>query len=524
VNRRLVVLFVVLAVLAVVVGGVAGALVGGDDDGDDAPRSERRPSTPAEPADPSVTEPPSPELAPYYSQELDWTECKGDKECATLTVPIDYRDPDAGDIELALLRAPAEDPDARIGSLVVNPGGPGAPGTKTAEDATSYFREPLRRSYDIVGFDPRGTGKSDPVDCVSDEELDEFISADPAPDDPGEGKAFADQLADFFQGCVDHSDALIGHVSTNEAARDMDVLRAALGEETLDYFGFSYGTRLGATYAELFPAKVGRFVLDGATDPALSVRQSVLNQAGGFQLALESYIKDCLDDGDCFLGDSLEEGLDRISGFLDEVDDEPLSTKDPEGRDLEVGNAFYGIVLPLYSRANWPLLDQGLQQAFDGDGTTLLFLSDFYGSRENGEYTDNSLEAIYAINCLDDPTSIGPEQVPAEYPAFKRVSPTFGEVFAWSLLNCRGLKVQPAYKPLKIDAKGAAPIVVVGTTRDPATPYEEAVALAKELDSGVLVTRDGDGHTGYNKGNDCVDGAIEDYLLDGTVPDDGLKC
>ena len=248
----------------------------------------------------------------------------------------------------------------------------------------------------------------------------------------------------------------------------------------------------------------------------------MLNQAGGFQVALESYIQDCVDGGDCFLGDTVQEGLDRISALLDQIDDQPLPTN--EERDLQIGNAFYGLVLPLYSQENWPFLTQGLEQAFDGDGSTLLLLSDFYGSRENGEYADNSLEAIYAINCLDDPTSIEPGEVASNYKDFRQVAPTFAEVFAWSLLNCRGLQVEPAYEKLDIRAEGAAPIVVLGTTRDPATPYSEAVALAKQLDSGVLVSRDGDGHTAYNKGNDCIDVAVEDYLIEGTVPEDGLEC
>ena len=516
-SPKAVVVWVLVALLALSVGGGLALVIGSDDDGGDDDSS--RPSTPV-PS--SVTEPPKSDLAEFYSQELEWTDCESGKECSTLTVPIDYKDPGAGSIELALLRAPAEDPDARVGSLVVNPGGPGAPGTQTANDAESYFGDPLRESFDIVGFDPRGTGSSDPVDCLSDEELDAYVAADPAPDDPGEDEEYADSLENFFEGCVENSDALVGHVSTNEAARDMDVLRAALGEDKLTYLGFSYGTRLGSTYAELFPDKVGKFVLDGATDPALTFRQSVLNQAGGFQVALESYIQDCIDGGDCFLGDTVQEGLDRIAGLLDEIDDEPLPTG--EDRDLQIGNAFYGIVTPLYSESNWFILDQALEEAFDGDGSTLLLLSDFYGSRENGEYADNSLEAIYAINCLDDPISIEPGQVRSNYKDFKEVSPTFGEVFAWGLLNCRGLQVEPPYEALDIRAEGAAPIVVIGTTRDPATPYEEAVALAGKLESGVLVSRDGDGHTAYNKGNDCIDVAVEDYLIEGTVPEDGLEC
>jgi pimeloyl-ACP methyl ester carboxylesterase len=523
VSPNAIVALVLAAVLALGAGATA-ALVFTGDDGEDDTSQESTPETtaPTEPADPSVTEPPSPELAEFYSQELEWTDCEGDKECATLTVPIDYRDPGAETIDLALMRAPAEDPAARVGSLVVDPGGPGAPGTNMVRDVEAYFTDPLRESFDIVAFDPRGTGTSAPVDCLTDEELDAFIASDPAPDDPGEDQEFARSLEDFFAGCVENSGEIAGHVSTNEAARDMDVLRAALSEETLTYLGFSYGTRLGSTYAELFPEKVGTFVLDGATDPKLTLRESTLSQAGGFQVALESFIQDCVDGGDCFLGDSVQAGLARISGLLERIDDQPLPTN--EERDLQIGNAFYGLVLPLYSEENWPYLTQGLQQAFDGDGSTLLLLSDFYGSRENGEYVDNSLEAIYAINCLDDPTSISPAQVPKNIPEFEKVAPTFGDVFAWGLVNCRGLQVEPPYEPLDIRAEGAAPIVVIGTTRDPATPYEEAVALADQLESGVLVSRDGDGHTAYNSGNDCIDTTVEDYLIEGTVPEDGLEC
>lgn len=503
--------------LALVVGGGLGESASEDGRGDRPP-----PRQPEDPSDPAVTEAPSPELAEFYSQQLEWTEC-GDRECSELTVPIDYRDPAAGTIGIALKRAPAQDAAARVGSLVVNPGGPGSPGTDVAEDAHLYFRDPLREAYDIVGFDPRGTGSSAPVDCVSDEELDEFMAGDPSPDDPGEDQELVESLEQFFAGCVERSADVVGHVSTNEAARDMDVLRAALREEQLHYLGYSYGTRLGATYAELFPQRVGRFVLDGAIDPTLSARQSALNQAGGFETALRSYVSNCLEVTDsCFLGDSVDEGLTTIRDLLEQIDDEPLPTN--QDRDLQIGNAFYGLVTPLYAEANWPVLTQALKQALDGNGSVLLLLSDLYSSRKGGEYTDNSREAIYAINCLDDPSHIEPGEVRDEYAAFLDVSPTLGEVFAWGLVNCRGLQVEPAYEPLEITAEGAAPIVVIGTTRDPATPYEEAVALAEQLDSGVLVTRDGDGHTAYNRGSSCIDEAVEGYLVDGKVPEDGLEC
>ncbi len=353
-------------------------------------------------------------------------------------------------------------------------------------------------------------------------ELSAFLAGDPDPDNAVEGGEYAASLEQFFQGCIQRSDSLIGHVTTTETARDLDVIRAALGETTLTYFGASYGTKLGATYAELFPTKVGRLVLDGAVDVSLPSRELSLAQAGGFETALRSYVDSCVQEGDCFLGVTVEAGIQTIRDLLDDIEQEPLTTQ--LDRELTVGNAFFGLVAPLYNMDNWSLLDQGLSQALDGDGSTLLLLADFYASRDGDSYEDNSSEAIYAINCLDDPYAIEPSQVPAQYPAFERVSPTFGRVFAWGLVGCRGIDVTSTEKPLDIRAEGAAPIVVTGTTRDPATPYEWAVALSEQLESGVLISRDGDGHTAYNAGNACVDEAIEGYLIEGTVPEDGLEC
>lgn len=472
--------------------------------------------------EPGATDPPRPALESYYHQQLDWESCRGQFLCATLTVPLDYREPDGDTLGLALLKVPASDPDRRIGSLVVNPGGPGAPGTDYAAQAVAVFRAPLLDTYDIVGFDPRGTGDSDPVDCLTDEELDSYIAEDPVPDSYTETSEYLRWVEAFGAGCAERSGDLAAHVTTVEAARDMDVLRAALGESSMTYFGASYGTKLGATYADLFPDKVGRLVLDGAVDLSIDSRQLSLEQAGGFETALRAYVGNCVGQDDCFLGATVEEGLDRITGFLDDVDADPLPTD--SDRELRVGNAFYGVVLPLYNRDYWPILDQALSTGLDGDGSALLLLSDLYHSREGSRYTDNSTEALYAINCLDDPYAITPEEVPAEIPAFEEASPTFGDVFAWGLTTCLGMQVEATERDREIDAAGAAPIVVVGTTRDPATPYQWAVHLADQLESGVLVSRDGDGHTGYNSGNECVDSAIEDYLIDGTVPEDGLSC
>ena len=486
-------------------------------------RSSAAGTVPTTTPGPGATRPPRPALARFYGQQVSWSSCRDGDLCAKLTVPLDYAKPAGPTLGLALLKVPATEPAARIGSLVVNPGGPGASGTDYAANATQVFRDPILQAYDVVGFDPRGTGASDPVDCLGDGELDQYVAEDPDPDTPAEVASYEHFVRALGAGCRARSGELAAHVTTVEAARDLDVLRAALGEGRLDYFGASYGTKLGATYADLFPARVGRMVLDGAVDPELSSRELSLEQAGGFETALRAYVADCVESqDDCFLGHSVDAGTGRIRGLLDQVDAHPLPTAD--GRGLRVGNAFYGVVLPLYNRDYWPVLSQALQAAFAGQGDLLLRLSDLYNARGVDGYTDNSVEANYAINCLDDPWSLPPAQVPAAYPDFERASPTFGRVFAWGLATCGGMRVSSQAQDRTIRAAGAPPIVVVGTTRDPATPYAWAVSLARQLRSGVLVSRDGDGHTGYNAGNACVDGAVESYLDDGTVPADGLSC
>jgi pimeloyl-ACP methyl ester carboxylesterase len=505
-----------LLALALVLGAASVVALLAIGSGDDA----AQPHTSA--GDPDATQAPSPALARYYSQELDWKSCRDGDFCSTLTVPLDYHEPAGQTIDLALLMVPAADRDQRAGALVVNPGGPGAPGTDYAANAAAVFRKPITDAYDVVGFDPRGTGASAPVDCLTDDELDAYLAEDPDPDTDAERAEYDHWVDALGAGCAQRSGEVAGHVTTVEAARDMDVLRAALGETELDYFGASYGTKLGATYADLFPDRVGRFVLDGALDPELSARELSLGQAQGFETALRAYVDDCVDQSDCPLGDSLDAGLARIKDFLAGVDAEPLDTG--TDRKLKIGNAFYGIVLPLYSRSSWSYLTQALRAAFNGDGSLLLRFSDIYASRGSSGYTDNSMEANYAINCLDDPWSITPDEVADNLADFEKASPTFGSVFAWGLTTCAGIQEKATEEAPKIDAVGAAPIVVIGTTRDPATPYAWAKSLAAELDSGVLVSRDGDGHTGYNSGNACVDEAVEDYLVDGTVPDDGLSC
>lgn len=522
--RRSTSVIVVAVALAMIVGivgvGLAGlavwALVRDDSDGG-GPSADPPPPSSTVPA-PSYPE----ELARFYEQDLDWRSCSGGNQCARLTVPLDYADPDGETIELAVLRDPAEQRSQRVGQLVVNPGGPGGSGVEYAASGSFTFGEELTRYFDIVGFDPRGVGRSTPLDCATTEQIDEFLSADPDPDTPAEVSRLDRLTSELGQGCLSRSGDLTRHMSTEEVARDMDILRAALGEAQLDYLGASYGTFLGATYADLFPKNVRRMVLDGAIDPSLSNEELSLGQARGFETALRAYVADCVDQGSCFLGDNVDAGTRRIEDLLEQIDRRPLPTS--EERELTQGLALYGIILPLYLKDYWPLLTVALKQALAGNGDRLLALSDQYSSRGPEEYTDNSIEAIYAVNCLDHNDFIGSDEVPSRFEKFEKASPTFSRIFAFGLSTCASWPVKSGNRTTALDAEGAEPIVVIGTTRDPATPYEQAVALARQLDSGVLVSRDGDGHTGFQQGNECVDSAVEEYLVEGSAPKDGLSC
>ncbi len=485
------------------------------------PTSEPTPSEPPSEGGPTGSEPNR--LEQFYSQQVDWQDCGDGFECATVQVPLDYEDAGAGTVDLALRKAPATSDSDRIGTLFLNPGGPGGSGIDYVDLFLPDVSADLRARYDIVGFDPRGVGTSDPVECLSDTELDTFIAYDPDPDTGVEVRRATNLVRQLGQGCEQNTGALAAHVSTIEVAKDLDVLRAVVGDDTLHYYGASYGTSIGATYAELFPDTVDRMVLDGALDPLLSIQDLNLQQAEGFETALRAYVADCLASGDCPLGSSETEVIDRIGDFLESLDANPIQTSDPE-RPLTRSLGFYGIAVTLYNESSWTYLTQALPPAFDGDGSVLLALADFYVDREGGAYTTNSTEVNYAVNCLDHPVDISVPEIEASEPEYERVSPVFGRVFAWSLLGCSNWPIEATQEPLTIDAAGAAPILVVGTTRDPATPYQWSQALADQLDSGVLVSRDGDGHTGYHMGNACVDDAIDAYLIDGDVPNDGLEC
>lgn len=461
-------------------------------------------------------------LAKFYKQELLWSGC-GSNQCAKLTVPIDYAHPGGVTIQLSLLKVPSTDPSARIGSLVVNPGGPGGSGVDYA--AHAQFTDAVRTAYDVVGFDPRGVGTSAPVTCVSARQLDTFLGADPTPSSPAEEQSLANTDESFANDCKANGGPLLDHVSTIEAAKDMDILRAALGETKLNYLGKSYGTFLGATYADLFPKTVGKFVLDGAIDPDLTASQINEGQAVGFETATRQYVQYCVSQGSCPLGNTADSGMANLRGFLKRLDAKPLPLTDPYVKKLTKGWASLGVAEPMYDPTQWNDLTYALGQALAGNGNPLMTLADAYAERtSSGVYTGNLMQVIYAVNCLDRSDVTALSHFESESRALTAVAPTWGPFLAWSTLPCGYWPVPANNAPKKITAAGSGPIVVVGTTRDPATPYRWAQSLAAELQNGHLITYDGDGHTAYMRSNSCVDNAVDTYLVNGVVPTPGLKC
>jgi pimeloyl-ACP methyl ester carboxylesterase len=455
-------------------------------------------------------------LSRFTHQRVDWRPC-GVDECARVWVPLDYRRPDGRAITLALRKKPAT--GTKRGTLFINPGGPGASGVDFVDGIK--FGSALRQSYDVLGFDPRGVGASTPVSCLTDRQLDAYIAFDPTPDTPAEIRQSEALWKRFTDGCRRRSGPLLGHVSTVEVAKDMDVLRQLVGDKLLNFYGGSYGTYLGATYAGEFPRHVGRMVLDGAVDPLQSPLKSDLASAHGFEVALDAYLADCVAHG-CPLGASVAAAKRRIQSFLNGLDQHPLQVG---SRQLTQGWAFYGVVFPLYSRQSWPIETASLTQAMSGSGAIMLSIADQYvGRSTDGSYTDSFVQVLPAVNCLDSPEQETVAQIEAGMPRFRRLSPTFGPYVAWAPYGCSNWPVRAEFPKPDFHAPGAAPIVVVGTTRDPATPYQQAVALARELDSGVLLSRNGDGHTAYISGNSCIDTTVDAYLANGTVPANGKQC
>ena len=466
-------------------------------------------------------------LEPFYSQVLTWSDCEGGMQCTTAEAPLDWADPGGESIELALVRQPATSSN-RIGSLLVNPGGPGGSGYDFIKDSVDYATdERLQASFDIVGVDPRGVNRSTPVTCYDHpKELDSYIF-DIYPGEPGsdEWLAAADAAsAAFGERCLELTGPLLGTVDTTSAARDLDMLRAILGDTKLNYLGYSYGTLLGQVYAELFPGKTGRLVLDGAVDPAGSEFDDTATQAKGFESALTAFLEDCSTADDCPFTGSVDDSLAQIRALLDSLDASPLSNSEDD-RKLGSSAMFTAIILPLYNADNWQYLRQLFTLVFQGDASYAFQLADnYYGRNPDGTYKDNQTEAFISINCLDAHTDTSAEQMRAEAAELKKLAPVFGPQMSWGGTGCSNWPVPATRDRVPIVAPGSADILVLGTTNDPATPYALAVKVADTLENGHLVTYDGEGHTAYNKSNDCVNSVVDAFLIDGTVPDGDPLC
>jgi len=460
------------------------------------------------------------ELKPYYRQVLTWTSCGTGLQCATAKAPQDWADLSAGDITLALVRQPATG-GSSLGSLLVNPGGPGGSGYDFIKDNIDYATDKrLQASYDVVGFDPRGVNRSTPVKCYADpKELDSYLY-DITPGVPGSDEWLAAASAAskaFGERCLELTGPLLGQVGTPSAARDLDMLRAALGDTTLNYLGYSYGTLLGAVYADLFPGKTGRLVLDGAVDPAASDFDGTATQAQGFESALRAFLADCDTAEDCPFTGTVDQSMADIRALLDSLDVSPLTNED--GRKLGSGAMFTAIILPLYNQGNWQYLRQLFALVMQGNASYAFQLADSYNGRNtDGTYRDNQTEAFISINCLDAHGGGDVATMRAEAAQLKLLAPVLGPQMSWGGTGCPNWPVPPTRDRVPIVAAGSAPIIVVGTTNDPATPYKWAVTVADTLHNGHLVTYNGEGHTAYNKSNSCINDTVDDFLINGTVP------
>lgn len=483
----------------------------------------------------SVPEP-SGALAAFADQELSWGECESGApgtECATYEVPLDYEDPDGERIEIAVKRFPSEGGDV-IGSLLVNPGGPGGSGYDFVDHAPYTVSDAVRERFDVVGFDPRGVGRSSPLTCMDAEGIDEFLGGIDGVEGDGDMSEVSDaELAEleedsrgFVEACQANDPELMLHVGTADVARDMDLLRALLGDEELTYLGASYGTHIGAHYAEQFPDRVRALVLDGAVDPSQGQLDLSVQQATGFETALRAFVEDCLSRSDCPLGgpgDGVDDGVGALTAFLADTAEAPLSNS-MDDREVNRARAELGVLAALYTEDWWPRVREALTAGMEGDGTLLLQLADDLYSRGDTAAYVNSTAALIAVNCSDSPS---PRDVEAYAEAAAQAgeeSPIFGPGLAWGALPCAYWPEEAVVPHTELDGEGAAPVMVVGTTRDSATPYAWSEALAEQLDSGFLVTRDGDGHTGYRMGDQCIDGIVDAYLVDLTVPEDGMAC
>jgi pimeloyl-ACP methyl ester carboxylesterase len=445
-------------------------------------------------------------------------------QCGKLGVPVDYTKPDGDSASIAIIKFPAT--GAKIGALIVNPGGPGESGINAAAALSQNLPAQLKERFDLVGFDPRGVGFSKPaVWCNSDADNDKQ-RADPMVDYSPAGVAHIEQMSkDFVQRCIDKmGNEFLANVGTVNVVKDLDALRAALGDAKLTYLGYSYGTRIGASYAEAYPQNVRAMVLDGAIDPNADPFEADIRQAEAFQKAFDDYAADCAKSPDCPLGDDPAKAVEVYHGLVDPLVEKPAATDDPRG--LSYPDAIVGTILPLYSPTLWPNLTAALTELKDGKGDKMLALADQYMQRDaDGHYT-NSTDVRTAVNCLDRPPITDRTRVVEQDRRLREVAPfmSYGEFTGNAPLStCAFWPVPPTSQPHTISVQDLPPVLVISTTGDPATPYQAGVELADQL-HGALLTYDGTQHTVALEGNSCVDDIVTRYFVDVTVPAPGARC
>ena len=465
------------------------------------------------------------DLQAFYSQQVTWGSCEGRGpavQCAEVTVPLDYSRPSGRTIELALLRVPATGPSPQ--NLVVNPGGPGAGGLDFAEYLGSVIDSDVRRAFDIVGFDPRGVGDSAPIRCLTGKQTTRWFRTDSTPDTPRERTTLLTRAADISRGCLEFDPELARFVGTDNTVRDMDVIRAALGAQHLNWLGFSYGTGLGALYAQEFPERVGRMVLDGGVDPQLDAMQISKDQSAGFQLAMQRFATDCAKRSDC-VAPTQRGVLNTINSLVAQLERSPMRTDG--SRRLVQSEALTALFFSMYSTDLWPTLRTGIRQANRGDGTTLQLLAQLANDQTGpNRYGSNIASAFYAIGCWDYPATPGQAGLMSAARTWSSgvPIPEMGRAMAWGNAPCSSWLGHSDVPPAAVASSTEAPILIIGTTFDPATPYRWSQALNRQLPTSVLLTYRGDGHTAYGGSNLCVDDITDRYLLTGALPADGTAC
>lgn len=469
-------------------------------------------------------------LDEFYGQTISWARCEtGTLECATIQAPIDYADPSAGSTPIAMIRKPAS--GKALGSLFMNPGGPGGSGFDLIAQSVEYVAdESLQKNYDIVGWDPRGVGRSAPVTCLDSRQLDGYlygVSENPSGSD-GWFNEKAEAARGFADACERKAGTLLGHIDAASTARDLDLMRALVGDAKLNYLGFSYGTMFGGQYAELFPQNVGRVVLDGAIDPTLTVSEIYVAQMAGFEGAFRAFLSYCLTKSACPFDGTVDNAGSQASALFAAI--EPRKLVAGDGRTLSAGTLGTALAYPLYDRGAWDQLIVMLNDLVAGNPNSSFASADAYNERSaDGSYASNAAQVYTAALCVDGTYSSDLAGTKATLAAIEAAAPIIGSYIAysdWVVVDtaCQVWPVKSERAPAPVTGAGAAPILVLSTTNDPATPYQWGVALASQLESGVLVTRNGEGHTAYARGNACIDTTVDAYFVDGKVPVNDPRC